>query len=146
MIKSKFVFEKRPYLEDATPEEIQAIKNNVIIYDPQILYLDELPVVSPFSIGLVFDQVELLGQQLNRHGLIVDIRNTKRPDAITRRLINQRFTQVCEHLAHVSFCTGKNFLINTAAKFVMYQTNLDSYSINTTIEEAVASIKEVIND
>ncbi len=146
MVQRKFVFEARPYHEGSTPEEIQGIKDNVYIYDPQIIYLEEIPVVSPFSIGLVFDQVELLGQNLDRHGLIIDIRNSKRPDAITRRVINQRFTGVCEQLAHVSFCTGQNFLINTAARFVMYQTNLDSFTINKTVEEAIKSIKKVVNN
>lgn len=144
MIKEKFVFEKRPYLEDSTPEEIQAIKDIITIYDPQIIYYEELPCISPFTIGLAFDQVDLLGKELGLHGLIVDVRNTKRPDAKTRREINQRFGRLCENLSHVAFCTGKNFLVNTTIRFVMNQTNLESFSINKTKEEAIQSIKAIV--
>jgi len=146
MITEKFVFEKRPYLEDSTLEEIQAIKNNVIIYDPQVIYIEELPVVSPFSMELAFDQIDILGKDLGQHGLLIDVRNTKRPDAKSRRVVNQRFGQLCENLSHVAFCTGKNFLFNTTVWFVMNQTNLESFSINKTIAEAVQSIKDKINN
>ena len=142
MTKQKFIFEKRAYNEDATEAEIQAMKDNVFQYSPQIIYLDEMPVVSPFSIQLVFEQIEILGKQMGEHGLLVDIRNTVRPDSITRRAINKEFTRLCENIAHVSFCTGKNFLINTAARFVMYQTNLDSFSVNKSVEEAVVAIQK----
>ncbi len=142
----KFLFEERKYSEDSTEEEIQAIKDNVFIYDPQIIYLDEIPVVSPFSINLVFDEITLLGETLGKHGLVIDIRGTRIPDAVTRRVINQRFGRVCETISHVAFCTGKNVIINTAARFVMYQTNLESFSINKTVEECFAAIKEVVND
>lgn len=143
--KIDFLFEKRPYNEDATPEEITAIKNNVHIYSPQVIYLDELPVVSPFSINLVFDEIERLGNELGLHGLVVDIRNTERPDAKARRVINARFSKVCESIEHVSFCTGKNILINTAARFVMYQTNLNSFSIHKTVEASIRAIKDKLN-
>lgn len=146
MTTQKFIFEKRAYNEAATAEEIQGIKDNVFQYTPQIIYLDEIPVVSPFSIQLVFEQIETLGKQMGEHGLIVDIRNTVRPDAITRRAINQEFTRLCENFEHVSFCTGKNFLINTAARFVMYQTNLASFSVNKTVEEAVAAIQKSLKN
>ena len=146
MVENKFVFEKRAYNEDSTAEEVQAIKDNVYIYDHQTIYLKDIPVASPFSIGLVFEQAELLGRQLGKHGLIIDISETKRPDAATRRRINQRFTQLLENISHVAFCTGQNFLINTAARFVMYQTNLNSFSINKTVEEAVHAIKSKLSD
>lgn len=146
MTAQKFIFEKRAYHEDATKEEIQGIKDNVFLYAPQIIYLDEIPVVSPFSIQLVFAEIEALGKQIGAHGLLVDIRNTNRPDAITRRAINKEFARLCENIAHVSFCTGKNFLINTAARFVMYQTNLDSFSVNKTVEEAVAAIQKSLKN
>ncbi|MEL6925602.1 MAG: hypothetical protein AAFO94_16275 [Bacteroidota bacterium] len=139
-----FPFESRQYHADATPAEIQAIKESVFIYDPKIVYVRELPVASSFSINLIFDQTLLLGEQLGDYGMLIDIRNTARPDAKTRRAINQRFYKICEEVSHVAFCTGKNTLINTAAKFVMFQTNLESFSVNRTPEEAAASIKKAI--
>jgi len=146
MVKQKFILEKRAYNEDATAEEIQAIKNRIFLHSPEIIYYHELQIISPFSIKLAFEKVEELGAKMGAHGLLIDIRNTVRPDAITRRVINQEFTRLCENIAHVSFCSGKNFLINTAARFVMYQTNLDSFSVNKTIEEAVANIHKSLKN
>jgi len=146
MLPTKFVFEKRPYNEDSTPEEIQAIKDNISIYNENIIFYDEIPIVSPFSIKISFDQIELLSKQLDRYGLLVDIRNTKRPDAMTRRAINGRFVKLCEDIEHVAFCTGSNFLINTAARFILHQTNLNSFSINKTIEEAIEKIEKSIHN
>lgn len=144
MRKEKFQFKKKAYNEEATSEEVQAIKENVFIYDPQIIYLKQLPIVSPFSINLMFDRVELLGKKMEAHGLLIDIRNTERPNALARREINQRFSLLCKNLTHVAFCTGKNFLINTTVRFVMYQTNLESFSIKKTIESSIDAIKNEI--
>lgn len=142
----KYKFEQRTYKEDGTEEEIQAIKDRVFIYDEGIVYLKEAKTVNSFTINLVFDEMERLGRQTGKHGLLVDISNTQRPDAQTRRVINSRFSRVCESIEHVAFCTGKNIIINSVARFVMYQTNLDSYSIHKTVEAAVRAIKEKVND
>ena len=144
-IAYKFNFEQRAYNEDATEEEIQAIKNEVFIYDKEIVYYKEILVVSPFSINLSFDEVERLGEQMGKHGLLIDIRQVKNPDARTRRTINSRFSKICDSVEHVSFCTGKNVLLNTAARFVMYQTNLDSFSIHKTVAASVQVIKKKVN-
>jgi len=145
MLLNNFVFEKRPYKEDASPEEIQAIKNNISIYNSNIIYYNEIPVVSPFSIEISFDQVELLAKQLDSYGLLIDVRNSKRPDAETRRVINNRFFKLCENVEHVAFCTGSNFLINTVARFVVHRTSLNSFSINKTIEQSIAEIEKCIH-
>lgn len=49
-----FVFEKRPYTENSTPEEIEAIKNRVWLEDEGFIRLLEIPVMSPFSVNLTF--------------------------------------------------------------------------------------------
>ena len=144
-ITYKFNFEKRAYNEDATEEEIQAIKNEVFIYDKEVIYYKEILVVSPFSINISFGEVERLGEQMGKHGLLIDIRQVKNPDARTRRAINSRFSKICESVEHVSFCTGKNILLNTAARFVMHQTNLNSFSIHKTVGASIEAIKKKLN-
>ena len=144
-ITCEFKFEQKAYNEDATANEIQAIKNQVFVHSEGVVFLKEIPEVSPFSINLVFDEIERLGQQMGRHGIVIDIRETRRPNTETRRVINTRFTKICERVEHVSFCTGQNILINTAVRFVMYQTNLDSFSIHKTVEASINAIKEKLN-
>lgn len=139
--KNTFVFEKRPYTETSTLEEIEAIKQCVWIEENGFLWLKEIPVMTPFTINTMFDQIELLGQQFEEYVFLVDLRASDRPDAITRKTLYQRFNKI-SNISHTSFCTGKNFLINTAIRFVMFQTKIPSYSVSKTIEEALQSINE----
>ncbi len=139
--KNTFILEKRPYTETSTPEEIEALKGSVWIEESGFLYLKEIPIMTPFSINTMFDQIELLGQQFEEYVFLVDLRASERPDAITRKTLYQRFNKIT-NISHTTFCTGKNFLINTTIRFVMFQTKVPSYSVCKTIEEALQSIKK----
>lgn len=141
-----FDFETRPYHEDASEEEIKAIKDLVFVFSDNIIAFKEMKVISPFSANLVFDQMELLGKNFDHYGILIDLTTSQKPDSKSRRVINKRFKKICEDVEHVSFCTGKNFIINAAARFVMYQTNLGSYSIHKTIDGAVNAIKSKLNE
>ena len=138
--------ESRKYGPDSTPAEIEAIRNRVYVYDEQIVCINEIPVVSPFSINLVMDQAILLGQQFDQFGLLVNVSKTTRPDAVTRRTINTRFAEICNIVPHVSFCTGKNFLLNAAIQFVMHRTNLKSFCVVKDLESGAKAIKAYFND
>jgi len=144
-ITYKFDFEQKAYNEDATAEEIEAIKNNVFIYDKDIIYYKEMPIISPFSINVAFDEMERLSEQMVKHGILIDLRDSQKPNVPTRRVINARFSKICESVEHVAFCTGRNILINAAVRFVMYQTKLNSFSIHKTVEASVQVIKEKVN-
>ena len=144
-IKYKFNFEQRTYNEDATAEEIQAIKSNVFIYNKNTICYKEMPIISPFSIKVAFDEIERLSEQMTKHGLLIDLRDSQKPNAPTRRAINARFSKICENVEHVAFCTGRNILINAAVRFVMYQTDLNSFSIHKTVAASVQVIKKKVN-
>lgn len=139
--RNTFVFEKRPYTETSTPEEIEAIKQSVWIEEAGFLWLKEIPIMTPFSINLMFDQIELLGQQFDNYVFLVDLRASDRPDALTRKTLYQRFNKIT-NISHTTFCTGKNFLINTVIRFVMFQTKVPSYTVCKTMEEALQSINK----
>ena len=83
---------------------------------------------------------------MNKHGLLIDITETKPPGSRARRAINKRFTDICESVEHVAFWSGKNILINTVVQFIMYQTNLESFSIHTTKEAAIKAIKTKVHE
>jgi len=138
--------EKRPYTADSTsPDEIAAIKNHVQIYDDQTIYYKEIYIMNEFTVNLMFDEAIRLGKTLGEHGLLIDLLTCTFPDSITRRVINKQFRIATESVSHVSFFTGKNVLLNAAARFVMYQSNLDSFSIHNTFESALQTIKDKIN-
>lgn len=140
-----FVFKARRYNENSTPEEIKALKRRVYIHDPHIICIKEIPIVCPFSVNLLFDVTEELSKQLGTFGLIIDLRETQRPDAISRRAISVRFKRACDNAVHASFCTGRNLLINTAARVLMYHTRLKSFSIHKGFEQSVKAIHSRID-
>jgi len=138
--------EVKKYTEDSTPEEIQAILERVYILEDQIIVLHELPIVSQFSIELIFAKISKLATQFEKCAYLVDISSSRLPNAESRRVINNQFKDTLSNVKHVAFVSGKNFIINTAAKVVMFQTNLDSFSINKTREEAISIIKKVLRE
>lgn len=141
-----YQFEERKYSEDASIEEITAIKKSVYHLSENIILLKQLPVVSSFSILVTFNQIDLLAKQNGLYGLIIDVSESKKPDAIVRRAINDRFKRIPENIRHVAFLTKDNIIVKTVIKFVMFQSVLDSYSVNSTLEEAVLAINKVLND
>ncbi len=134
--------EKRAYHEDSTPEEIALLRARIFIREENIIFYDEIPIVCPFSINLLFQKTEELADELDQCGLIIDVSNTVHPDAATRKVINQRFERICDKVSHVAFITGKNILMNTVIRFVLFGTKLESFSVNNDIADAVANIKK----
>jgi len=143
---SELKLEKKKYNEDASPEIIKLIKSRVTIVEDNIILLKEIPTASPFSVKIIFDEIEKLSSKFNTCGYLIDLNESNIPDSETRQHINERFKNAVSNVQHVSFVTGKNFIINTAARFVMYQTKLKSFSICKTLDEGVLKIKEAIND
>ncbi len=138
--------EKKSYDETSSPEVIEAIKNRVSFIEPRVILLWEIPVVSKFSLDLVFARMTELASTCNKEcAYLIDISGTDVPNAATRRHINDLFKTTLSNVKHVSFVTGKNFIINTAARFVMYQTNLESFSIVKTREDGLREIRNVLN-
>lgn len=142
---NNFQFEHKAYGPDSTEEEIQAIKDQASIYEQGIIYLKALPIGSPFSADLMLGQAMILGSQFSKYGLLLDLRNTQRPDAITRRKLDELFTKLGKEVNHVSFFTGTNILFNTTLKLILHELALSSYSIHSDHEEAINTIKQVIN-
>ena len=75
------------------------------------------------------------------HFLIIDLTEALRPDAETREYLRQKFHPIKDNLEHVAIYTGKNVILNIAAKFVLRGIGLEPYSLHTKHEEALAAIK-----
>lgn len=131
------MIEKRAYTEESTPEEIKAIQSRSWMYKDKIIWVNELPILSPFSININFDRMDQLSKDIGPYALIIDLRGSDRPDAKTRRVVNQRFMKLKDRQIHCAYITGKNSLINAAIKFVMYGMGHSSYSVNSTEAQAI---------
>ncbi len=138
------VVEKRAYQENSTPEEIALLEERVKLLEEGIIYYHEVPVQCPFSVNVLFDKVQRLAENINSRqcGLIIDVSDADHPNAPTRKVINQRFARICNIIPHVAFITGKNAIMNTAIRFVLFGTNLKSYSVDNDVESALMSTKK----
>ena len=140
-----FHLEKKRYAEDASTEEVTAIKNRVYLHNNQIIYYKEVPITTPFTTNLMFDKIDELANKMGPCGLIFDISTCEKPDSVARRSLNNHIKKLPDNIHQAAFIIKDNILIKTAAKFVMFQSNLKSYSINTTLEEAELSINKILN-
>lgn len=140
------MIEARKYNQDSTEEEIDLILKQVSIVEDGIILIREIPVTSPSSIRLVLDQASALGKQFDRFALLIDLTITNKPDSETRRVINERFAAICNEVSHVSFVTGRNVIMNTILRFVMYRTNLNSYSVHKDQEEGYSAIRKILDE
>ncbi len=141
-----FTFKKKQYTESATPEEVAALKDRILIYDSEIIFYDEVPVISPFSVEVTFCETRRLIEEFGCKGLIINLVNSSLPDAESRRIIHQNFGDVCDLIQHAAFVFDKSLFFNAVIKFVMFQTNLNSYSVHSTNEEAIEYTKKILNE
>ncbi|MFK8102169.1 MAG: hypothetical protein AB8G15_06590 [Saprospiraceae bacterium] len=142
---SMISLEKRPYHSDSTPEEVDAIKDRVFVYQQEIIYIKEIPVLSSFSINLVFNKVMSLAKTYNRFGIIIDLSESDRPDADTRRTIGKCFKQICDTAVHVSFCTGGRLELETYISYIFHGVDVASYSINKDADSEILATKNALS-
>jgi len=138
------IFEEKVYDENSSKEEIEAIKNGIFVYEPGVIYYQDTPIQSPFSINIQINQAMELGKQFDKWGVIIDLRYSKRPDAKTRRALIQKFEEMASLTSHTSFYT-KGILLHTAIRFVMFGLDSKSYSVNTNFNSALKDVKESLN-
>ncbi len=142
MENTQSIIQPQQYHADNDEAIIEAIKNRVFVYEPGIIYIKEIPVPSPFTVNLVCDQALELGKQFDKWSLIVDITETKRPDAKTRRVIFEKFTNISKGISHIAYYTN-GILFNTIIRFVMYGLE-NSYSVNHDFNKVIKSAKTAL--
>jgi len=143
---STFVLENRGFTTDSTsPQEKEAILDRIYVYEEGIIRYTELPVVTIFTVDMMFDKATELAKQFEKCVYLIDITEAGVPNAETRRFLNHKFKNALSNVKHVSFVSGKNFFINTTARFVMFQTDLNSFSIHKTLEEGLLRGRKELN-
>jgi hypothetical protein len=133
--------EARAYGEDSTPDEIAAIRGRISVYRaPNILMYFEVPVPSPFQIKLFSERLNELSAGLERYDLIIDLTIAKPPNAAVREGLKQLFKGQTK-LRRAAVFTGRNFMLNVAARFVLGSIGLPEFSVDKTLEEALKSLE-----
>lgn len=131
--------EARAYGPSSTPAEIGAIKERISLYSADIILYRELPVQSIFQLDLFEERLNELAGGMRGYDLLIDLTEAEFPSAAVRARLKKMFLGQ-KKLRKIAVFTGKNFLINTAAKFVLSEPGL-RFSVHTQQEQAVASLR-----
>ena len=133
--------EKIACLENIQKEVIEALRQNVFIVYKDVVCYKEVPVPSPLSVNVLFDEFVRIAEPLKTYAMLIDVSNARRPDAKLRLVIDARMNNLPGEIFHCAYITGKNPIINTAIRFLMFRSRLQSFSINRTKEIAIKKIE-----
>ena len=131
-----FVFEARPYGPGSTPEEIRAIEDCVFVHAPGILYWRELPVQSEFQLRIFDERLRALCREWTEYRLLIDLEVATPPGAAVRAGLRKVFQGQEEKLRRIAVFTGKNFMLNVTAKFVLTNAGMRRFTVHRTLAEA----------
>lgn len=136
--------ELHAYGPESTREESEAIAGRVSVIDEGILLLHELPIQSPFSVNLMFDQMEHLARDWGRFAYVVDLTEAKRPDPETRAALKARVLRVGPRIVHIAVAVGDNLLMRAMARLFAHGMGLASVGVHATRAEAIEEARRVM--
>lgn len=133
------LIEARAYGPDSTPEEIAALRARLFHYAPGIIRWNEVPVMSIFQLDLFEARLNELTRDLDSFKVLIDATTTQTPGAEVRAKLKKIFNSQ-PRLKRAALFTGKNMVANVAATIIVRHFGLKSFSLHTTIEEALAAL------
>ncbi len=136
--------EARPYGSDTSPAERSELRGRVSRLDDRLFLMVEVPVQTPFTLDVLFDQLEELAAGLDRFAYVVDLSGVKRPDARVREKLRQRVGQINPRLAHVGVVVGVNAVIRAVAKLAAFAIGFRSISFHMSVDEAVEACRRAL--
>lgn len=144
LLITAFIIEKRAYVEDATAEEVEALKSRVFQLEKDIIVYNEIPIMSEFSVNIMFDQLESMLNSGKVRAVLFDLSTTEAPPFNIRQLLYKRFEPVTPKVEVFSFNTGKGGLINVALKFFMNTTKapIKNSIFSSKYDQALSKIYE----
>jgi hypothetical protein len=138
------IIEKRKYDSDSTPEEIEMLKKRVCLLNEDTIYYNEVPVINTFQMDVMLPIIEELIDTNKSNYLLINLVDSKTPDAEQRDKLKTTLQPLSKHIAHAAVYTNKNKMNNIIAKFVLSGI-LENYSIHQTKEQALKKISDVKN-
>jgi hypothetical protein len=131
-----FQFAARPYGPNSTPEEIQAIRDCIYVFENDIVMYREVPVLSLFQVDLFHQKLDEIAQEFSSYRLLVDLTHVHPPSAEIRTRLKKMF-KAQKNLRSVAVFTGNNFMLSIAAQFVFSVLGPQAFSVHVTCEEAL---------
>jgi hypothetical protein len=134
--------EARSYDADCTPAERVLLLDRVSTQGPRLICIKELEVATAWSIKFMGKKIHELAAERDRFCLLFDITETTPPNAVLRAALREVLAPLLDQgLQSAAVFTGRNFLINVAAKFVWGGAGLRDFSVHTTRAEAEAALQ-----
>lgn len=141
-ILDEVALENRPYGPDSTEQERRTIEAQVVPLGDDVVLYRETPVVTRFSLDLIFGRIGELTKGLDRFCIVIDLTVTGPPSAEVRQHLRALFGALQPN--HVAVFTGKNFMLNVAAKFVLGKVlGGVAHSVHKTLDDALRAIEAV---
>lgn len=131
--------EAKAYGPDSTPAEIQAIQARLTMLRPGVVMYREVPVPSPFQIGVFAEALHHLTAGLDSYALIMDLSQAKPPGGPVREALRGLFGAQTR-LGHVAVFTGGNFIINSVAKLLLKSCGVRDLTMCKDEAEALAIV------
>jgi len=131
--------EAKAYGPDSNPAEIAAIQSRLTLHVPGVVMYREVPVPSPFQIGVFTDKLRQLTAGLDSYAMIMDLTQAKPPGGAVREALRALFSEQ-KRLGHVAVFTGGNFIINTVAKLLLKNSGVRNLTMCKDEAEALAVV------
>lgn len=133
--------EARAYGADSTEDEIRAIKSRVYLVEGNVIYWQEVPVMSCWQVERFGEKIEQLLGELEQFHLLIDLRVSRPPSAPIREALRKVFSPLPERgLLRAAAFTEKNFFINVAAKLVLGGAGL-AFSVHSNKSDAELALR-----
>lgn len=129
---------------DATTPERRAIEERVTVVEPGIVLMREISVQTPFSIDVMHDRAEALCEGWPRLAMVVDLRDARRPNAITRQALRRRIGRLAPRVVHTAFIVGINRIMAAMAKLVGVSFGYRSVSLHDTVDDAIEEARRAL--
>lgn len=132
--------EKRPYGEDSTAEEREAIAERVSVYSDGLIAVRQMPVPTLFSLDLMWNRIREISQDMPSFSMMIDLSETSRASGEVRAHLKKLFATISP--GHVALFTERNPFLTKAASVIFGKLGLSSYSVHKTRAEALAELRK----
>ena len=136
--------EARPYEADMTDGERAAIAARVALVDEAIIVWRELPVCTPPSLAVMWNESKRLLHDDTRCVFIFDLREAMIPDARAREALRGYGRRIIGESRHVAAVLGKHVVIGVVARLIAYASGYHDTTFHPTVDAAIAEARRVL--
>ncbi len=136
--------EKKAYGPDISPQEEELLNEQVFIYEDNIIYYREAPIITTYQLNVYKKKIDELAKKIESFYVIVDLTHAAPPGPNERYFLKDFFSTY-KGLKHLSVFTNKNFILGIAAKFVIRSFGKE-FSVHKTFNQALKKIYQLKNE